>query len=241
MPTTRMLLSIGLLLTVSATVAARFPHLGLALAMATGRIDGRPIAIADFVPATFAGPTTTMRCASLLFELPEQALAEPSPGEDAGILWLRFNGASCHVFPPLREIDVMDEWLADADWASPYANDEISLRTALYKSTGDDLSFWMSSQEAQSLHQRLALRAAVSPAADRIEVLRGETLSGFLLFYSIDGAPYLQFDYFSNNDRSLRGRVFITPDPGQTMALEQIRAFLGSLRLDDPTMSGRPT
>ncbi len=235
MRATRAMLSIGLLLATTSLLIFKIPHLRLALAMASGQIDGRQIPVEDFSPAQFTGKTVTVRCGNLLFEVPDDARVEPQPGADASSLWVWSGGILYHVFPPIEETAIEQDFLKEAEWARACENDEVSQRVALYKSNGNQLSFWLSFQEAEWLQEKLEIRLAFCSHADRIEVLRGSNLSGFLLFRKIEETPYMEFDYFCG-EFPLRGRVFVTLDPSQSGAMDEVRAFLSSLRFQPATL-----
>jgi hypothetical protein len=230
MSASRCLLFVGVLVATSGAMVAKLPHLRLALALAGGDIDGRVVPMTDFATGSFTGKTVNLRCGDLHFDVPQDASVEPSGDSDVFSRRLQFGGVACRLYAPQRECGLEEDCLGRMGWARTDGRDALDGRVALGRTSGQDFSFWMSGCEAEALHARLAARPMFFLGSDHAEVLRGETLSGLLLFLGDGEQQYMEFDYFSR-DAGTRGRVFLSVDLTDPVAMNQARAFLASLRI----------
>lgn len=215
---------------------SRVPHLRLAVQLASGQIDGRRIPVADFVPVGFQETTRSHQVDGLVFEAPERAKVERVPLGELSVVWVDLDGVTCCVMP-LREKTEEDE---QAPWeeSTTSGESELKRRAAICASSGRDLSFWMSGAEVERLHERLEFRPAFALSGERVEVVRGTTLSGLLLTWRTEDATLMTFEFFSP-DKRVRGSMSLRLHSESPEVLHAARAMVSSVRLES-TPAGRP-
>lgn len=226
----RFLLSIAVLVFMSALLAAKLPHLRLAMWLAAGDLDTQAIPVSDFKPQQFTEKTTSLRCGDLVFQVPEDTTIDSPDAEDTAMLYLKFGGVFCHVMSPQTQTDPEGEYFEHATWAKACGPDEVSRRIALYRTSSDELSFWMTGEQVASLEERLEVRSGICGRAEQAEVLAGDGLSGLLLHWTIANRHHIRLDYCCR-ERPGRGRVILTLNPDQPATTDRARAFLSSLRI----------
>lgn len=201
---------------------SRLPHLRLAAQLVAGEIDGRRIAVTDVAAARFDEKCASIRLGDLVFEAPERARIELVAEDESAGLWLELDGLKCRILPPRYSTD-------RAPWEvnPPLDGDELSRQAAICSASGQDMSFWMRAADVRRLQERLKVRPVYCLAAERVELVRGKTLSGLLLTCRNHGLPRLVFTYFSPDNR-LQGRAFLFPASDSEDSFRAARALVST-------------
>lgn len=217
-----------ILLAALGVLVSRVPHLRLAVQLASGQLDGRRIPVTDFVPAGFQEKSTSHCLDRLVFEAPERARVQRVPLGDTFVVWLDLDGMTCCVMPPREETeeDEPNPW----DESATFGEAELRRRAAICASSEQDLSFWMGPAGVQQLHEQLELRPAFALAAERVEVVRGSTLSGLLLTWKTEDVTQMAFTFFSP-DKRINGSVLLRLHSESPESVRTARAIVSSFRL----------
>ncbi|MGB9623446.1 MAG: hypothetical protein ACPMAQ_01155 [Phycisphaerae bacterium] len=205
------------------------PHMRLAAQIASGQIDGRRIPVTEFVPARFRGESVSVRLGELVFQVPRHARIEPAAGDESFGFLLAFDGLKCRVLPP--RYNTGEEGTASWSLSEMSGRDELSRQAAVCAASGADLSFRLSRAEVQLLRERLEIRPAFCLTAERVDVVRGETLCGLLLTWKVEGVPRMVFAYFSPDHR-VSGRVLLFPDSDSAEAAQAAQALVSTFCLE---------
>jgi len=225
-------------LAASGFVAWKAPHLQLIAQLASGEIDGHPVPVVDFVPVPFQEETISIRCGDLVVDIPRRAVVRPASADEGSGFVLEVDGLKCRLLPPRHEGPDRESWLDTRRCAAALGADELGRQAAVCAASRHDLSFWMSGRDVESLGDRLRLRPYLCLAADRVEVLRGEHLSGLLRFSVCEGQPRVDFEYFSPDHR-IRGRAFLFADAASDHSMRAARTLISTFRLEPkpPTLT----
>ncbi|HOW19565.1 MAG TPA: hypothetical protein PLC79_11055, partial [Phycisphaerae bacterium] len=208
------------------------PHMRLAAQIASGQIDGHRIPLTEFVPARFPQECVSVRLGELVFQVPRHAGIKRAASDESFGFLLTFDGLKCRVLPPRYNTE--EEGTASWSLSETGGRDELSRQAAVCAASGADLSFGLSRAEVQRLRERLEIRPALCLTAERVEVVRGETLCGLLLTWKVEGVPRMVFTYFSPDYR-VSGKVFLFPDSDSADAAQAAQALVSTFRLE-----GRP-
>jgi len=220
---------LALLLAGFGIVVTKVPHMRLAAQLASGELDGRQVPVTDFVPARFDESAVSVRLGKLAFDVPLRARVEPASSDESSGIRLELDGLKCRILPPRHGFDVYGPGPRKSH--ATLGRDEIAREAFICGASGNDLSLWMNAAEARELQERLEAKPLYCLSADRVEVVRRETLSGLLLSSTIEGLPRMIFAYVSVDNR-LRGRVFLFADVGSTEAVEAARALVSTFRIE---------
>jgi len=210
-------------------VLLRLPHLLLAAGLASGQIDGRQIPIVNMTPLSFAAQTRVLPCGNLRLEVPDDAIIEPQPPDESCGFHLKLRGLECRVPPPRYQPDEQDT--GTTDWSAELDRYGIDWQASVCAASSEDFSFWMSSRQAESLRQRLQAKMYLSLFAERIEVVRSESLCGLLVMWGLADQPRMRLEYFTP-DRRTRGTLLITLGASTPEAMDMARAIVSSLRVE---------
>jgi len=205
------------------------PHMRLAAQIASGQVDGRRIPVTEFVPERFPEEGVSVRLGALAFQVPRRTRLEPAASDESFGFLLTFDGLNCRVLPP--RYNTGEEGTASWSLSEMCGRDELSRQAAICAASGTDLSFGLSRAEVQLLRERLEIRPALCLTAERVEVVRGETLCGLLLTWKVEGVPRMVFTYFSADHR-VSGRAFLFPDSDSAEAAQEARALVSTFRLE---------
>ncbi|HOW72776.1 MAG TPA: hypothetical protein PKY77_19420 [Phycisphaerae bacterium] len=224
----RLLVFFGLLTTGMILSLAKMPYLRLTFQLASGELDGRPVEVTEFASVSFNEPTIEVQCGDLAFEVPARAQVDYKPaGELVGVS-VEVDGLMFGAAPPREERP--GDGLSSPKWEA-WGGGEIDRRVAVCRSSGRELSFWMSAAEVDELEARLAERRFICLRADRVEVLRGETLSGLFLSWPGDGRTCLVFEYVTPDGKT-GGSAWFVLQPLSERSLALARAIIGSFHLE---------
>jgi hypothetical protein len=94
----------------------------------------------------------------------------------------------------------------------------------------------MSAADVRRLQERLEFRPVYCLAAERVELMRGKTLSGLLLTCRNHGRPRMVFTYFSPDNR-LQGRAFLFPALDSEDSFRAARALVSTFGLDSTRLA----
>ena len=207
---------------------AKMPYVRLASQLASGQLDGSPVEIAEFASAAFDEPTVRVQCGDLAFDVPARARVDYKYADDLIGVSVDMDGLMCGTAPPREEPP--GDTPSSLRWGM-WGRSEIDRRIAVCRSSGGELSFWMSAAEVDELEARLAERRCVCLQADRVEVLRTSTLSGLFLSWPGDGRMCLVFEYVTP-DGETGGSAWFVLQPVSERSLALARAIVGSFRLE---------
>jgi hypothetical protein len=221
----------GILLAGVGLFLTRLPYLGLAARLASGEIDGNPIAVVAFKPAPFEEKTKPVRLGGLVFDFPSRARIESYPSDDLSSVRVDLDGLKCRVLSPRQREDGEGDCHDMPGWAAVWGEDRIDHQAAICSASGQDLSLWMSPVEVQRLRDQLEARPFCCLNAERVEVVRGETLSGLLLIWTNEGRPRMAFEYLSPDNR-VAGTALLFADVDSDQALAAARSLLSTFRLE---------
>ncbi len=222
----------GVVLAVVALLGiTKAPQIQLDAALSSGELDGRPIQVADFVPAPLVGQTVRLRCGPLVFDVPACAEVQAwEPDQTAGYL-IMVGGLRCRILPPRVDMDPEHEYLGYPMLARLPGQQEIDRQAAICAADAGDFSYRMSGAEAELLRERLEVRPVLCLGARRIEILRGPSVSGLVLFGPCINRSCVAFSYFSADNR-IQGLAFFKMDNPCDDDLCRIRGILGSFGLE---------
>lgn len=227
-----MLAGTGLLLT-------RLPYMGLVADLASGEIDGSPIPMVAFTPAPFEEKTNAVRCGDLVLDVPLWAKVEPRPWHSLSGVVVELDGLKCLLFAPRHRAEGEDD-LRDLFGADDSSGEcTIDRRAAICRACAEDLSFWTGPVEVQQLRDRLQARPFYCLRANRVEVVRGKTLSGLLLIWTNEGRPRMVFEYVSHDDQ-IAGTGLLFADVSSDRVMPAARALLSTFRLESESAAAVP-
>lgn len=208
-------------------LVSKIPHMHLAALLASGEIDASRIPVTEFVPASSTELSRSIRLGELILRIPEDARISQEPSNKAHLL-VEMNGLTCTMFPPRRQVPEH----GDNEWSLPerLGPDELSRRIAVCTASREDFSLWASASEIDLLRERLVNRPIYCLGAERVEVFRGEALSGLLLIWKVDGAPRMLLEYFST-DGGVRGSALLVLDSDSPECTRRARALLSTFNL----------
>lgn len=209
-------------------LVSKVPHLRLAAQLASGELQGEWIPVSDFAPTGFQETSQTLRTANLVFEAPQSARVEQIDRGGSIGLQLQQGGLMCYVLPPRTdaEDDESDPWPVLTAPGKSQLDDEAAICAASER----DFSLWMSADEVEQLREQLELRPTFRLNAERVEVVRGHTLSGLLLTWKVEGATHMAFNYASP-DQHIRGHVLLRLESESPQVMQTARAMVSSFRL----------
>lgn len=219
----------GLLIAGLTLSLVKMPYVRLASQLASGELDGRPVEIADFASVPFDEPTVRVQCGDLAFDVPARAQIDYKLADDLVGVSVEVEGLMCGTVPPREEL--LEDTLSTLRWGA-WGQGEIDRRVAVCRSSGEELSFWMSAAEIDGLEARLAERRFICLRADRVEVLRGETLSGLFLSWEGDGRTCVVFEYVTPDGKT-GGSAWFVLQPLSERSLALARAIVGSFRIEN--------
>jgi len=210
------------------------PHMRLAAQIASGQVDGRRIPVTEFAPERFPEESVSVRLGDLAFQVPRRTRLEPAISDESFGFLLTFDGLKCRVLPP--RYNTREEGTAPWSLSEMCSGDELSRQAAICAASGADLSFGLSRAEVQLLRERLEIRPAFCLAAERVEVVRGETLCGLLLTWKVEGVPRMVLTYFSADHR-VSARAFLFPDSDSAEAGQAARALVSTFRFESGSLA----
>lgn len=212
-------------------VLLKLPHLLLAVSLASGQLDGKPIPVVNMPASKLPARTRELLCDDLGLEVPAETSVRPQPPDESCGFLLRLNGMVCRVMPPRHQSAGQD---VDAvEWGEEFNQDGIDWQAAVCARSARDFSFWMSSSQAESLRKQLEAKMFLSLFAERIEVVRNENLCGLLLMWGLDDRPRMRLDYFTPDHR-VSGVLLVALESATPEAIDTTRAIVSSLRIERP-------
>ncbi|NLE60071.1 MAG: hypothetical protein GX616_17095 [Planctomycetes bacterium] len=229
----------GVFLVGTGLLVSKTPHMRLAARLACGDIDGQPITVTDLEPATFVEKTLPVRLGDLVFAVPANARIDPETSDNLYGIGMDLDGLKCLILAPRRR-DTGTEDDADVlDWQERLSESSIDEKDAICRSSSGDFSFWVDSVQIQRLQNRLEARQLLCMAAEQVEVVHGDTLSGLLLIWTNEGRLRMVFEY-SSPDSRVTGTIVLMADAPSDQVMQTVRALLTGLRLEPLPESGSP-
>ena len=218
------ILAVGLLV-----VLLKLPHLLLAASLMSGQLHGRPTPVVDMPPLEFPTQTRLLPCGDLRLEVPVETSVEPQPPDELYGLRLKLNGLECRIPPPRHQSD--EHETEEINWDAEFNRGGIDWQASVCATSVEDFSFWMSPPQVESLRQQLEAKMYLSLFAERIEVVRNESLCGLLLMWGLNDRPRMTLEYFTPDHR-ISGEVLISLDAPTPEAMDTARAIVSSLRVE---------
>lgn len=224
----------AILATVLLLVLLKLPHLLLAVSLASGQLNGKPIPVVNMPASRLPARTHVLLCGDLRLEVPAETSVQPQPPDDSCGFLLRLNGMVCRVMPPRHQSAGQD--VDEMEWAEELNRHGIDWQAAVCAKSARDFSFWMSSSQVESLRKQLEARMFLSLFAERVEVVHNENLCGLLLMWDLDERPRMRLDYFTPDHR-VSGVLLVALESATPEAVDTTRAIVSSLRIERPADS----
>ncbi|MGQ9652180.1 MAG: hypothetical protein ACUVXJ_18950 [Phycisphaerae bacterium] len=212
-------------------VLLKLPHLLLAVSLASGQLNGKPIPAVNMSPSKLPAQTRVLPCGDLRLEVPTETSVQPQPPDESRGFLLRHNGMVCRVMTPRHQS--ADQEVEAMEWGEEFNRHGIDWQAAVCAKSARDFSFWMSSSQVESLRNQLEARLFLSLFAERIEVVRNENLCGLLLMWGLDDRPRMRLDYFTP-DHQVSGVLLVALESTTPEAIDTTRAIVSSLRVEHP-------
>ena len=193
----------------------------------------------DLTPTPFGERTNPARCGDLVFDVPLRAEVEPRLSDSLSCVLVELDGLKCLLFAPRHRAEGEDD-LRDLFGVDDSSGEcTIDRRAAICRACADDLSFWTGPVEVQQLRDRLQARPFYCLRANRVEVVRGKTLSGLLLIWTNEGLPRMVFEYVSHDDQ-IAGTSLLFADVRSDRIMPAARALLSTFRLKSESATAVP-
>jgi hypothetical protein len=212
----------------SALFVWKGPYARVAAGIRSGEFSGHAIPVGRFEPPTARLGAERITLGRLRVWLPGSASRRfNEAGSCVTVFAADYRGLLCAPrpdgLPPFRAVlgPGASRELADCD--------EIDLRTAAYAAGVEELSFNMAADDVRNLAQKLRMKEATSHGVTRAEIIDHAYMKGIVLIFEHADTVYTVFE-FMRPDGALAGTAMFCADRGETDAVDQVRAIIGSMR-----------